>query len=116
MNIAVIGSRVLKISDLSAYLPPDTTRIISGGARGVDACAREYALAHRIPFTEILPDYRRHGRGAPLKRNLLIVEQADLVLAFWDGKSRGTRFVIDTCEKTGKPIRVIRKEESFHAL
>lgn len=107
MKTAVIGSRGVQSVDIAVYLPPDTTEIISGGARGVDTCAREYALAHRIPLTEIRPDYARYGRAAPLKRNLLIVEAADTVLAFWDGRSRGTRFVIDACEKAGKPVRVV---------
>ena len=55
-----------------------------------------------------LPDYARYGRAAPLRRNVQIVAYADLVLAFWDGKSRGTRFVIDQCRKQGVPVRVYR--------
>ena len=35
------------------------------------------------------------------------LEDADMVLAFWDGKSRGTKFVIDNCKKINKPIRII---------
>ena len=62
----------------------------------------------RRPTTEFLPDYARYGRAAPLRRNVQIVAYADLVLAFWDGKSRGTRFVIDQCRKQGVPVRVYR--------
>lgn len=107
MRVAVIGSRKIQIDDLGRYLPDETTEIVSGGAKGVDTCAREYALAHDIRLTEFLPDYRRYGRGAPLKRNLLIVENADLVLAFWDGASHGTKHTIDHAEKLGVPVRVI---------
>ena len=82
------------------------TGIVSGGAKGVDTCAREYAQAHNIPLTEFLPDYTRYGKSAPLKRNLEIIAYADLVLAFWDGKSRGTKYVIDNCKKQGVSIRV----------
>ena len=57
---------------------------------------------------EVMPEYERFGRAAPLKRNITIIENADLVLAFWDGKSRGTKFVIDSCEKLGVEVRVIR--------
>ena len=46
MKVAVIGSRGLAVENLADYLPPETTEIISGGAKGVDACAREYALQH----------------------------------------------------------------------
>lgn len=107
MKVAVVGSRTVTVRDLGRYLPQNTTEIISGGAAGVDTCAREYAMAYGIKLTEILPDYRRFRRGAPLKRNLAIIEQADLVLAFWDGRSKGTRYVIDNCKKKGVPVRVV---------
>ena len=90
MKVAVIGSRGLKVEKLERFLPEETTEIISGGAKGIDTCAREYALANGLKLTEFLPDYFRYGRAAPLKRNITIIENADLVLAFWDGTSRGT--------------------------
>ena len=49
MKVAVIGSRGLSVSDLGRYLPENTTEIVSGGAKGVDTSAREYALAHGVP-------------------------------------------------------------------
>lgn len=104
MRVAVIGSRKLKVNDLENYLPADTTEIISGGAHGVDTSAREYALAHKIKLTEFLPDYDKYGKAAPLKRNISIIENSDLVLAFWDGVSHGTKFVIDSCKKRNIPI------------
>lgn len=106
MKVAVIGSRGLSVDDLGRYLPKDTTEIVSGGAQGVDTSAREYALGHGLKLTEYLPDYARYGRGAPLKRNITIIENADLILAFWDGVSRGTKFVIDNCKKRDIPIKV----------
>lgn len=106
MKVAVIGSRGLAVRDLERYLPKDTTEIVSGGARGVDTSAREYALAHGLKLTEFLPEYDKYGRSAPLKRNIQIIEYADLVIAFWDGKSRGTKFVIDNCKKIGKRCEV----------
>lgn len=106
MKIAVIGSRGINVRDLGQYLPEGVTEIISGGARGVDTSAREYALANGIKLTEFLPDYEKYGRAAPLKRNDLIIEAADLVMAFWDGKSRGTAYVIKKCRSTGKKVRV----------
>lgn len=106
MKVAVIGSRGLSVSDLGRYLPENTTEIVSGGAKGVDTSAREYALAHEIKLTEFLPEYTKYGRSAPLKRNITIIEYSDIVLAFWDGKSRGTKFVIDNCRKLGVEVRV----------
>lgn len=108
MKVAVIGSRSLEVDDLGKYLPEGTTEIISGGARGVDTSAREYALSHNILLSEFLPDYKKYGRSAPLKRNLAIIERADVVLAFWDGSSSGTRFVIENCKRLGVSVRVFR--------
>ncbi len=106
MKIAVIGSRNLTVNDLGQYLPGEVTEIISGGAKGIDTCARAYALANGIKLTEFLPDYKKYGRGAPLKRNLKIIAYADLVLAFWDGKFRGTKYVIEQCKIMNKKVNV----------
>lgn len=107
MKVAVIGSRGLRVDNLEKYLPKETTEIVSGGARGIDACAREYAVRNNIKLTEFLPEYEKYGRSAPIKRNLLIIDYADYVLAFWDGKSHGTKYVIDNCKKKNKPVRVL---------
>lgn len=106
IRVAVIGSRGLSVPDLGKYLPPDTTEIVSGGAKGVDTSAKEYALAHGIKLTEFLPEYDKFGRGAPLKRNITIIEYADVVLAFWDGQSHGTKFVIGNCKQRGIHVKV----------
>lgn len=107
MKIAVIGSRNLNIKNLEKYLSDDVSEIVSGGAKGVDSSARDYAQQNKIPLKEFLPDYRRFGRGAPLKRNLQIIEYADMVIAFWDGKSHGTKYVIDNCKKMNVPVRIV---------
>ena len=110
MKVAIIGSRNLTISNLGEYLPPETTEIVSGGARGIDTCARTYARAHDIALREFHPDYARYGHAAPLRRNQQIVDYADMVLAFWDGQSRGTAHVINICEKKRIMLKVIRIE------
>lgn len=112
MKVAVIGSRNLTVEDLGKYLPEGTSEIVSGGAKGVDTCAREYACANELKLTEFLPEYNRYGRGAPHKRNLQIIDYADCVLAFWDGQSRGTKFVIEHCRAQGKPVRVFLKRQT----
>lgn len=107
MKTAIIGSRTLTVKNLGKYLPRETDEIVSGGARGVDLSARIYAENHGLKLTEFLPEYRKYGRYAPLRRNLQIIDYADMVIAFWDGASRGTKFVIESCQKQNKPIRVI---------
>ena len=106
MKVAVVGSRGLTVSDLEKYLPNGVTEIVSGGAKGIDTCAKQYAISNGIKLTEYLPEYEKYGRSAPLKRNIKIIEYADLVVAFWDGVSHGTKFVIDNCKRQGIPVKV----------
>ena len=106
MKVAVIGSRGLIVKNLDKYLPKDTTEIVSGGARGIDSCAENYAKENGIPTKIFLPEYEKYGRTAPLKRNILIIDYADAVVAFWDGVSHGTKFVIDNCKKMNKPVKI----------
>lgn len=108
MRVAVIGSRNLKIKDLGRYLPKGVTEIVSGRAKGIDRCAAAYAYANGLKLTEFLPEYEKYGRGAPLKRNLQLIDYADMVIAFWDGKSRGTQHVIVNCTKKNKKLVIYR--------
>ena len=48
----------------------------------------------------------------PIKRNNEIIEYADIVYAFWDGKSRGTKYVIENCKKNGKQVRIFLWQEN----
>ena len=109
MKIAIIGSRGLNVDHLENYLPKGVTEIVSGGAKGIDACAKAYALANELKLTEFLPEYKKYGKSAPLKRNLQIIDCADQVLAFWDGGSPGTKYVIRQCQKIGKKITIFVK-------
>lgn len=106
MRVALIGSRTLTIEHPEAFLPPNTTEILSGGAKGIDTCAASYAKAHHIALREFLPDYASFGKSAPLRRNIQIVRDAELVIAFWDGSSKGTKFVIDYCRAHGIPLQL----------
>ena len=107
MKVAVIGSRSLRIIDIEKYLPENTTEIVSGGVGVVDKSAREYAYENSIFLKDFFPDYERYGRLALLKRNLSIIDYADKVLAFWDGKSQGIKYVINRCEKSSVPLKII---------
>lgn len=96
------------MKDLEKYLPEDVTEIVSGGARGVDSSAKAYVLSHGLKLIEFLPENDKYGRIAPLKRNIMIIEYSDLILAFWDGRSRSTKFIIENCRKMNKPVRIFK--------
>ena len=94
MKLAIIGSRGILVENIEKYLPNDVDEIVSGGAKGVDLCAKEYAKKNDLKYTEFLPDYNRYGRAAPIKRNDEIINYSDEIVAFWDGVSKGTQYTV----------------------
>jgi len=124
MKLAVVGSRnfryLSKVENELRNWPRDTT-IISGGARGVDAEAKVSALLYGMPYLEFpvdkkgLPPYPS-GRGEFARRayarNTLIAEACDEMVAFWDGKSGGTKHAIKEARRLGKHVKVIQCVES----
>ena len=86
--------------------------IISGHARGADALGEEYAHEHSIELTLFPADWSRYGRAAGPIRNSQMIEYAQeanaLVVAFWNGKSPGTKNTIDLAKRSGIEIYVIR--------
>ena len=107
MKLMIAGSRSITDFDISPYIPDGTDVIISGGARGVDSLAEQYADKMRISKYIVRPNYAKYKKGAPLKRNREMVDFADMVIVFWDNHSKGTKSTIDYANKTGKPIRII---------
>lgn len=112
MKIAIVGSREPGNINFAKELEKriniqsgDT--IISGGAKGIDSLAAEYATAHGLALVEIRPDYAKNGRGATFIRNREIVDNADMVVAFWNGTSKGTRYTIDYANKKGVTTLII---------
>ena len=108
MKIAIVGSRSLTDIPLDQYVPREAEEIVSGGAKGVDSLAAEYAKAKGLKITELLPQYEKYGRVAPIVRNKEIVDCADKIIVFWDGCSKGAASVIRYAEKIKKPLQVIR--------
>ena len=104
MKIAIVGSRSITAAIPENCIPENTTEIFSGGAIGIDTSARNFAREHHIFLTDILPEYDLYGRSAPLIRNDLIISLADKVIIFWDGKSRGTNYIVKKCKQTNKPF------------
>ena len=107
MKLLIAGSRNLTDINLEKYIPNDVDLIISGGAKGIDTLAENYADKKGISKLIMRPKYELYGKGAPLKRNEEMIKIADQVLVFWDGKSRGTRFTIDKAKKQNKPVNVV---------
>jgi len=109
VRVAIIGSRIcrgFRPERIAEQLPEDCTQIVSGGAVGIDIFAKLTAERLGIPFLCFFPDYERYGKRAPIIRNKKIVDAADIVLAFWDYRSKGTANAIAWCIEKGIPVRI----------
>lgn len=82
--------------------------IVSGMARGADQVGYHIAREENIKCYEFPADWDKYGKGAGYRRNTQMAEFADGLLAFWDGKSRGTYHMIREMEKLGKPVKIER--------
>ena len=111
MRVLVCGSRSWKdgsaIHDRLAQLP-HRTEFIFGGAVGADELARTWAIRNGRGYMLLLDDWKTQGKRAGIVRNLrMLDEQPGLVVAFWDGKSRGTKHTIGEARKRGIPVEVV---------
>lgn len=111
MKVMVTGSRGWKkpdvIRDRLADLPADAC-VMQGGALGADAIAYRICLDTGRKMQTYLPAITRPSPQRFHERNDRMLDDADLVLAFWDGKSRGTASVIEKARQRGIPVEVIR--------
>lgn len=89
----------------AAVIQGDT--LIQGGARGADKHAREWALLHSIPCETYAPDRLIPSPQRYHERNDAMLKRADVVLAFWDGQSPGTRSVIEKAQAAGIPVEIV---------
>jgi hypothetical protein len=88
--------------------PADVERVIHGDARGADKMGERWALAHGLQVNILRPDWKRLGRSAGFKRNVQLVARANYLIAFWDGRSRGTAHSIQLAQAKGIPFSVYR--------
>jgi hypothetical protein len=114
MKLAIVGSRTVsdlqlvydEADEIHAVTP--VTELISGGAQGADSLGESWAKSRGIPIRHLIPDWKKHGRGAGIMRNTDIVKQADQVIAFWDGTSRGTQDTMRKAKKASKLVKVVQ--------
>lgn len=113
MKVVVAGSRnitnydvVKKVIDDAKESGLEITAIIEGGARGVDALAARYAAEYGIEHIKVPADWGRFNRGAGKMRNQQMADMGDALIAIWDGKSTGTRHMIECARKSGLVVLV----------
>lgn len=93
-----------------------TIKIISGGSQGPDDIAIDYAIHCGHEYEVYEADWKSHGRVAGPIRNSEMAEHGDILIAFWDGKSRGTMDMIEKARQKGLVTNVIRVDKDINPL
>jgi len=94
---------------------PEDMTVICGDARGADKLGAEWAEFHGIAVKHMPAKWRLPNgmtdRGAGHKRNAEMAAIGDILFAFWDGKSKGTKGMIDVALRKGLEVHVFRTGE-----
>lgn len=110
MRTIIAGSRGITdpelLQDVITKIDWVPTTVISGGARGVDFIGESWAIAEGIPLKIYRADWNMHGKSAGYIRNVQMAEEADALIAIWDGESRGTKHMIDVATSKGLKIYI----------
>ena len=112
MKIGIVGSRTfldyeLVKKALAEYLSKsDDLVIVSGGAAGADSLGERFADENGLQKIIFKPNWKKYGKIAGVVRNRTIVNESDIIIAFWDGKSRGTKSTISLAKSSNKKVVV----------
>lgn len=87
--------------------------IVSGGAKGADTLAKKYAKERKYKYIEFPADWNTYGKSAGYIRNeqmhkFLFEHNPRGCIAFWDGKSKGTKHNFGLVKKYNTPIKIVR--------
>lgn len=108
VNVCVVGSRTLRdagivsrvlnrLGNVPLVRDAKTVQFICGMARGADTLGQAWAEARNYKTYYYPPDYKAFEKVAPFKRNIEMAVVTDILIAFWDGHSRGTQHMLNTC-------------------
>ena len=115
LRVIVAGSRKFKdypmmprVLDANFRQINEPITIVCGMAEGADKLGWQYAYDHNLDIDFYPADWNMHGKIAGFIRNSKMAENADMLIAFWDGKSRGTDHMIKTMKKKNLPVKVYK--------
>lgn len=112
MRVLICGSRTFKDSDKMFSVlntGPYIHTVIHGAAAGADSLAHDWAKIYARQVEIFRADWIREGKAAGILRNQRMLEygKPDRVVAFWDGKSPGTKHMIEIAQKAGIPVQIV---------
>ena len=90
------------------------TEVVSGKAKGADATGEYWANENNIKIQEFPAEWELYGKAAGHKRNADMMRYSDIAICFWDGKSKGTKGMIELMKKNNKLciVKLYNQEES----
>jgi len=113
MKIIIAGSRnfndynLLKTSCDNLLTQFTNIEIVSGTARGADKLGERYAREKGYDIKQFPANWDKHGKSAGYIRNDEMAQYADMLIAFWDGASKGTKHMIDLANKRGIKVEIV---------
>jgi hypothetical protein len=85
--------------------------IVGGKAKGADSLGEEFAKKYGLEFKPFPANWDKYGKAAGHIRNKEMMEFAKQeeghLIAFWDGKSRGTKNMVEISENILK-IKIVK--------
>jgi len=110
MKVIIAGSRTINDYSVVCHAVQrsgfSVSRVLSGMAAGVDTLAARYAVDNGRPLDPYPAQWSKWGRSAGYKRNVQMADNADALIATWDGQSRGTRHMIEVAKARGLQVFV----------
>jgi len=110
MKTIIAGGRnitdYLQVHHAVTKAPWLITEVVSGMAKGVDTLGEQWAEKAAVPVKQFPADWDQHGKKAGPLRNIEMGEYAEALIAIWDGKSRGTKHMIDYATSKGLKVYV----------
>lgn len=86
----------------------ESVEIVSGGAIGVDSCGEKYAKECGYKLQIFPADWKAFGKSAGPIRNKEMAEYADACICFWNGRSKGTKNMIETAKQNKLRLEVVK--------
>lgn len=116
MKIIIAGTRTFDnkqllfniMNDIVWTLKLQNPMVISGTAEGADKLGEEWAEERNFAISRFPPDWNKHGKAAGPIRNSQMADAADICVVFWDGKSKGTKNMIETALSKGLFVKVVK--------
>ena len=84
----------------------NNVEIVSGAYKGADLLGEMYAAERNYPIKQFPADWKRYGKSAGQKRNVEMANYANVLIAFWDGKSKGTKNMVELATQAGLNVKV----------